>query len=179
MVRMASNVFRARAKEVEVFGSTCRNARTVIVMLATCLALAACSLALSLAGDSLVGKVVAVKSGDLITLDYGAGTQEVRIAGIEIDSRDAMALEAKSALSRLILGKTVRLRFDGYLPTGEMTGRIWVGGIGVPEQSVQDVGLELVKLGIVRSVKSYREYKYGQMARAEEEARRAKRGLWR
>jgi endonuclease YncB( thermonuclease family) len=149
--------------------------RTVTV----CLALAACPLAASHAGDSFVGKVVAVKSANQFTLDYGAGTEEVRIAGIEVDKRAAMALSAKTALSSLILGRTVRLRFDGYLPTGEMSGRIWIGGIDRPEEAVQDVGLELVKTGKVRAAKGYRQYKYGEMQRAEDEARQNKRGLWR
>jgi endonuclease YncB( thermonuclease family) len=133
----------------------------------------------SRAGDSLVGEVVAVKSANQITLDHGAGTVEVHIAGIEVDTRGTMASEARAALSQMVLGKTVRLRFDGYLPNGEMSGRIWLGGIERPEEPVKDVGLELVKAGAVRSAAGYTEYKYGELEKAEAEARQNRRGLWR
>ena len=146
--------------------------------LALYVALAVSPSALSYAGDSLVGRVVAVKSGDLITLDYGAGREEVRIAGIEIDRREPMALEAKEALSDMILDKVVRLRFDGYLPNGEMSGRLWLGGIGGSDERVRDVGVELVRAGKVRSVKGYPEYKYGEMSRAQAEAIQTRRGVW-
>jgi endonuclease YncB( thermonuclease family) len=36
------------------------------------------------AGDSLYGKVTSVKDGTLVTLDYGTGHYDIRIAGIEI-----------------------------------------------------------------------------------------------
>lgn len=42
---------------------------------------------------------------------------------------------------------------------------------------VQEGG-ELVKAGMVRSAKEYREYKYGEMRAAEAEAQQNKRGLW-
>ena len=166
-------------KEVDMKAARRRVVIGLRASIAVSLILALCPLAISHAGDSLVGKVVAVTSANLVALDYGAGTQEVRIAGVEVDTRDVMAREAKTALSNLILGKTVRLRFDGYLPNGEMTGRIWLGGIGKPEEAVKDVGVELVRAGLVRSAKEYREYKYGEMNRAEAEARQSKRGLWR
>lgn len=129
------------------------------------------------AGDSLVGKVTAVKSFNLITLDYGSGSYEVRVVGIEAERDVVVTRQATKMLSDMILGKQVRLRFDGRAKNGEMLGRIWLGG-EQPEQPVLDVGVELVRNGLVRSQKGYGEYKYGEMTRAEGEAKRLKRGLW-
>lgn len=135
------------------------------------------SISVAYAGDSLVGTVTAVKSANLITLDYGAGSYEVRIVGIDV-GRDAIrSRDAARSMSAMVLGKQVRLRFDGRAPNGEMIGRIWIGG-NQPEQPVIDVGVELVRNGLVLSQKNYREYKYGEMTRAESEAKRSQRGLW-
>ncbi len=153
--------------------------RTFGAKAAMYLLLAAGSMGIAVAGDSMVGKVVAVKSGNLVTLDWGGGTRDVRINGIEIDTGKAAALAARTALSNLILGKTVRLRFDGLTPEGQLSGRIWLGGIDKPEETIKDVGVELVRAGSVRADKEYRHYKYGELEQAEAEARQFRRGLWR
>ena len=131
------------------------------------------------AGDAVVGKIIAVKSAEVVTLDYGAGTYEVRIAGIESPKDRAMRSRASEALSRMVLGKTVRLRFYGRGPDGLMYGRLLIGGIGSARASeaVRDVGVELVRAGFFRGFNDG--YKYGEMTQAEAEARTNRRGLWR
>jgi endonuclease YncB( thermonuclease family) len=46
-----------------------------------------------------------------------------------------------------------------------------------PAIGIGDVGLELVRAGLARRQPNY-DYKYGELAAAEKEARTAKRGLW-
>jgi len=135
------------------------------------------SIGIASAGDSMVGRVVAVKSANLITLDWGAGTRDVRINGIVIDAKASES--ANAALSKMVLGKMVRLRFDGLTPTKELSGRIWLGGIDKPEEPVKDVGVELVRAGAVLRDTAYGHYRYGELASAEAEARQNRRGLWR
>lgn len=157
-----------------ISGSAVRKfgARTAMGLL-----LAAGSVGSASAGDSMVGRVVAVKSANLITLDWGAGTRDVRINGIVIDAKTAGT--ANAALSKMILGKVVRLRFDGLTPSKDLSGRIWLGGIDKPEEPIKDVGVELVRAGIVRRDAEYGHYRYGELATAEAEARQNRRGLWR
>ena len=79
----------------------------------------------------------------------------------------------------MVLGKMVRLRFDGLTPAKELSGRIWLGGIDKPEEPVKDVGVELVRAGAVLRDTAYDHYRYGELASAEAEARQNRRGLWR
>jgi endonuclease YncB( thermonuclease family) len=116
-----------------------------------------------------------VKGADLITFDYGAGTYEVRIAGIEVPRDRAAAQEAAQFVSNMLLNKNARLRFDGRTPQGEMVGKVYTDD---PDIGIKDVGLESVRAGVVRQESSYRGYTYGEMTGAEAEARQARRGLW-
>lgn len=154
-----------------------RNGRSAAAALALGFAVATMSAA-SHAGDSLVGKIVAIKSASQVTMDYGAGQVDIVINGIEIDRRDTLERDARAALADLVLGKVVRLRFDGYLPGGEMSGRLRIGAIGGTDERVRDVGVELVRAGKVRAAKGYPKYKYGEMTRAEAEAINTRRGVW-
>lgn len=144
---------------------------------AMCLLMAVGSIGSAVAGDSMVGRVVAVKSANLITLDWGDGTRDVRINGIVIDAKASAS--ANAALSKMVLGKMVRLRFDGLTAKKELSGRIWLGGIDKPEEPVKDVGVELVRAGAVLRDTAYDHYRYGELASAEAEARQNRRGLWR
>jgi endonuclease YncB( thermonuclease family) len=142
------------------------------------LALAAIPLMPASAGDSFVGRVTAVKGANVITLQQGDVVYDVRINGILVDQDAVAARAARETVSKLVLGRDVRLRFDG-LYDGQMTGRIKVGAIGKPDEEVKDLGVELVRAGLVRRDAAYAKYKYGQMEQAENEARQNRRGLWR
>ena len=146
--------------------------------LTAAMALAVLPLMSAHAGDSFVGRVTAVKSANLITMQQGDIVYEVRINGIVVDKDAALARQARNALSTLVLDRTVRLRFDKLID-GQMTGRIRIGGIGKPEETVKDAGVELVRAGLVRADAAYPKYRYGQMQAAEDEARQARRGVWR
>jgi endonuclease YncB( thermonuclease family) len=123
------------------------------------------------AGDVISGKVIEVKSADLVVLDYGHGTYNVRIAGISVPKGGPIATQAKQLVTTLVLGMTVRGRFEYRNKNGEMIAQLFVGDPGT------DVGIELVKQGLARRQSNY-DYKYREMSKAEDEARRSRRGLW-
>jgi endonuclease YncB( thermonuclease family) len=130
------------------------------------------SLSPVLAGDYLYGRVADVKSADLVVLDHGRGQYNVRIIGIAVPKEGPLAEESRRFVSTLVLGKTVRLRFERRTRNGEMLGKLLTD-----EPEIRDVGIELLRAGLARKQANY-DYKYGELSRAEAEARRAKRGLW-
>jgi endonuclease YncB( thermonuclease family) len=127
------------------------------------------------AGDVLGGKVTEVRSAEIIIVDYGRGQYIVRIVGIAVPPEGPIAIEAKQAVTTMLLGKTMYARFQGRNKNGEMVSRVFIGDPG------KDVGLELVRSGLARRQQApdYQfDYKYGELTKAENEARENKRGLW-
>ncbi len=130
------------------------------------------------AGDSLYGKVTEVRSADVVILDYGKGQYVIRIIGIDVPKEGPVANEARQFVSKLVLGKNARIRFEGRAPNGEMVSRLYTDD---PVIGIKDVGLELVRVGLARRQKGedYQfGYKYGELSVAEREAQKARRGLW-
>jgi endonuclease YncB( thermonuclease family) len=130
------------------------------------------------AGDSLYGKVTEVKSADLVVFDYGAGRYNVRIIGVDVPAEGPIATEARQFVTKLVLGKSARIRFEARAKNGEMVSRLFTAD---PKIGIKDVGLELVRNGLARRQQGedYQfGYKYGELSKAENEAREAKRGLW-
>src|SRR5258708_15276273 len=133
------------------------------------------SLTSAFAGDVFSGKVTAVRSAEIIVVDYGKGQYIVRIAGIAAPVEGPIAAESKKIIDSMVLGKEVRARFVTRNKNGEMGSRLFVGDHG------QEVGLELMKAGMVRRLQRDETdfvYKYGELTAAENEARKARRGLW-
>jgi endonuclease YncB( thermonuclease family) len=131
------------------------------------------------AGDSLYGRVTAVKGANLITFDYGAGTYDVRLAGIEFPRTRTAADAATQFMTELLLNKNARLRFEGRTPDGEMVGMIFTDD---PEIGILDVGVEMVRAGMVMPEAEQEleetEYKYGEMEEAMQQARNNRLGIW-
>lgn len=130
----------------------------------------------ALAGDSVYGKVTAIKRSDLITFDHGAGSFDVRLAGIDQPQDRRLEQEAIRFMTELLLDKPARLRFDGRTPAGEMVGRLYTDD---PEIGIKDAGLELVRAGMAMPQRGYAGYKYGEAEQAMSEARAKKAGVWR
>lgn len=128
----------------------------------------------ALAGDSLYGKVTEVKSAGLVTLDYGSGRYEVRITGIDAPREGKLAQDARELVAKMVLGKNARMHFERRNEKGEMVAQLSTDD---PAIGIKDVGLELVKSGLVRRQKGY-DYKYQELSAAEAEAQKARRGLW-
>jgi endonuclease YncB( thermonuclease family) len=133
-----------------------------------CLALAAPAFA----GDSLFGKVTAVKSGVLVTFDYGAGQYDIRLIGIDVPG--PVADKARSLVAKLVGGKNARIRFEYRTADGEMLARLFTAD---PRIGIKDVGLELVQWGLARRQPNF-DYKYGELSTAEGQAPTAGRGIW-
>jgi len=123
------------------------------------------------AGKSIYGKVTEIKSAEALTLDYGTGRYDIRVAGIDVPQEEPFATEAKRFVANLVLGKNVRLRFLGRTPNGEMLGRLDTDD---PLIGIKEVAQELVRAGLARVQKDFD----GELIKAENEAREAKRGLW-
>ena len=129
------------------------------------------------AGDSLYGRVTEVKSASTVTFDYGDGQYELRIAGIEVSRDSRLAEDARRFVSDLVLGKNVRMRFEGRDADGVMWARLFTDD----PTEIKEVGVELVRSGLARGEEGAAAgegYKYQEMSAAENEARRARRGLW-
>jgi endonuclease YncB( thermonuclease family) len=127
------------------------------------------------AGDVFGGKVTEVRSAEILVVDSGKEQLIVRIAGIAAPLEGPVATEAKQFVTKLVLGKEVRARFVGRNKNGEMVSRLFVGDPGT------EIGLELVRNGLARRLEGAEPqfgYKYGELSKAENEARRARRGLW-
>lgn len=126
------------------------------------------------AGDSLYGKVIEVKSGDVVTFDYGDGQYVLRLQGIEAAKDKELADQAVRLLTEMVLGKNARMRFEGRGEDGLMEARLFTDD---PVLGIRDVGIELVRAGLARRQGDF-DFKYGELAAAENEARTARRGLW-
>jgi len=124
-------------------------------------------------GDSLYGKVTAVKSPQVVVLDYRTGHYNVRIVGIDVPE-GPVAKQAQQFLTKLLLGKHARMRLEQRARNGDMVARLFTDD---PVLGIKDVGVELVRNGLARRHEKF-DYKYGELAAAESEAKKARRGLW-
>jgi endonuclease YncB( thermonuclease family) len=126
------------------------------------------------AGDSFYGKVTEVKSANLVRLESGQGGYDILIVGIDVPKEGPLAKAATQFVAKLVLGKNARMRLVGRNKNGEMVSRLFTDD---PEIGIKDVGLELVRSGLAQRQKSY-DYKYHELSQAENEAQKARRGLW-
>ena len=126
------------------------------------------------AGDSIYGTVTAVQAADVVTLDYGAGSYELHLVGIDLPDQAPLAAQARKLVATLVLGKHARMRFQNLSPTGEMLVRLSTDD---PTLGIRDVAVELVSAGLAQRKRGF-DYPYGELAAAEAEARAAQRGLW-
>lgn len=126
------------------------------------------------AGDSLYGKVTEVKSGKVVTLDYGAGQYVVRLIGIELAKDKRLGDRAAAMVRKMVLGKNARMRFEGLGEDGLMQARLYTDD---PILGIREVAPALVRAGLATRQKGF-DFKYGELSAAESEARSAHRGVW-
>lgn len=132
------------------------------------------------AGDSLYGRVTAVKSAEVVVLESGKIRYDIRMVGIDAPKQGRLARDTRLArlarqfVADLVLGKNARVRLEYRNKNGEMVCRLMTDD---PVNGIKDVGVELLRAGLGRRQSKY-DYKYGELAAAEDEARNAKRGLW-
>jgi len=145
------------------------------VVLVSLLSLAA---GIAAAGETLHGRIVAVHDGDTVTLlDSGRTEHRIRLSQIDApeigrgknDPGQPFGRAAKQSLSNLVYGRDVRADCETKDKYGRSVCTLWVGAM--------DVNLEQVRRGMAWVYRKYAHYPaYYQ---AEDDARRAGRGLWR
>jgi endonuclease YncB( thermonuclease family) len=127
--------------------------------------------------QTLNGRVVRVADGDTVTVLDSSHTQyRIRLEGIDApESRQAFGTQSKKNLADLVFGREVTVVYQKTDQYGRLVGKITLDG--------KDVNLEQVKAGMAWH---YKEYQREQTpadrdlyAKAEDEARSARRGLWR
>ncbi len=127
--------------------------------------------------STLQGKVVAIADGDSITLlDATNRRQNIRLQGIDSpEIRQEFGEQAKQNLANLVFGRQVVVEYYKYDNYGHILGKVLLlDGL--------DVNLEQIRDGMAWH---YKEYEADQpkpdrktYARAEREARDARRGIW-
>jgi endonuclease YncB( thermonuclease family) len=122
------------------------------------------------------GRVVAIADGDTITVLDSANTQHrIRLEGIDApESHQAFGEQSSLSLSEMIFGKDVSVSYQKTDQYGRLVGKILLDG--------KDINLEQVKAGMAWHYKFYEDEQTPEdrelYARAEAEARAARRGLW-
>lgn len=136
-------------------------------------------LRLALAGIALAAasptafsaRVVRVIDGDSLEVapDGSREKLEIRLFGIDSPERgQPYSQAARAELSRLVKGKTVRLEVRDHDSYGRTVARVFADGV--------DVNLAMVREGAAWVYRKYSKDKA--LLAAEENARRARRGLW-
>ena len=126
--------------------------------------------------EELQGKVVAIADGDTITvLDATNAQHRIRLQGIDAPEREqAFGTVSREHLANLVFGKRVTVQYSKRDKYGRIVGKVMVEG--------QDVCLEQVKAGLAWHYKEYQNEQSPEdrklYAEAEQEARRARKGLW-
>ena len=119
--------------------------------------------------EELSGKVIAVTDGDTIKVLVDKETITVRLEGIDApESKQSFGKKSKEALSGLVAGKTVIVKKTGMDKYKRTLGIVIVGDL--------DANAKLVEEGWAWHFKKYNDEE--RLAKLEEAARKAKRGLW-
>ncbi len=126
--------------------------------------------------QTLTGRVVAIADGDTITILDSSDTQDrIRLAGIDApETPQAFGEQSRLSLSEMIFGKDVTVKYQKIDQYGRLVGKIILDG--------KDINLEQVKAGMAWHYKFYEDEQTPEdrelYAKAEAEARVARRGLW-
>lgn len=141
-----------------------------LILFATLLAIAPAH------ADTLQGRVVGVADGDTVTVLDSSNTQwKIRLMGIDApEKKQAFGSKSKESLSALVFNKAVSVKDSKRDKYGRTVGKILADGV--------DANLEQVKAGMAWHYKKYQSEQTADdrsiYARAEEDARAGKLGLW-
>ena len=126
--------------------------------------------------QTLTGRVVRIADGDTITVLDSSNTQHrIRLEGIDApESHQAFGTQSKKNLSDLVFGREASIVYQKTDQYGRLVGKIVIDG--------RDINLEQVRAGLAWHYKEYEREQSAEdrelYARAEDEARAARRGLW-
>ncbi|MBP9824323.1 MAG: thermonuclease family protein, partial [Thermoanaerobaculia bacterium] len=133
------------------------------------------------AAKRLGGVFTAVKDANVVILDYGEGSYDVRLYGTEAPADgQPFAAEAKAFVREALLGKNGAMRFKYRNAKEQMVARVfYTDAQGV----ARDLSVELAAAGLawLRPGARYRPAEEGQvdeLTAAQAEAQRARRGVW-
>ncbi len=133
------------------------------------------------AAKRLGGVFTAVKDANVVVLDYGEGSYDVRIYGTEAPADgQPFAAEAKAFVREALLGKPGAMRFKYKNAKDEMVARIFYFDNDGKER---DLSVDLAAAGLVwlRPGAKYRPVEEGQpdqLTAAQADAQAAHRGIW-
>lgn len=135
------------------------------------LALVLATAAIAAQAGELRGRVVAVADGDTLTvLDSGQRQHRVRLAEIDApEKRQAFGERSKQSLSALCFGQQAVIEDQGRDRYGRVIGRVGCAGI--------DANAEQVRRGMAWVFDRYAADR--SLYALQDEAREARRGLWR
>lgn len=135
------------------------------------LALVLATAAVAAQAGELRGRVVAVADGDTLTvLDSGQRQHRVRLAEIDApEKRQAFGERSKQSLSALCFGQQAVIEDQGRDRYGRVIGRVGCAGI--------DANAEQVRRGMAWVFDRYAADR--SLYALQDEARKARRGLWR
>lgn len=119
---------------------------------------------------SFSGKVLAVIDGDTIVVAAGKKEKaKIRLVGIDApESEQSMGKESKKALSAMVSGKQVTVRWEKKDDYGRFIGDIYVGKLWVNQR--------MVALGWAWHYKNYSKDK--RLAEAQKTAKEDLKGIW-
>lgn len=137
-----------------------------------------------LAAKRVDGVFSAVVDANVVVLDHGSGSYEVRLFGVEAPADgQPFADAARQFVRDRVLGRAGAMRFRYRGPDGRMVARVFYRADDDPRSSERDLGVDLVAAGLawVRPGAKYRPAEPGQvdaLTAALREARAERRGLW-
>ena len=119
--------------------------------------------------ERFTGKVIGVTDGDTIKVLVNRKTVKVRLEGIDApEAKQSFGNKSKQALSKIAFGKIVVVKKTGEDRYGRTLGVIMVGSV--------DVNAKMIEDGWAWHYKNYNDEE--RLAKLEEKAKSAKRGLW-
>ena len=124
----------------------------------------------TLQAEEIRGKVVSIADGDTITvLDSEKVQHKIRLEGIDAPEKgQAFGTKSKEKMSELVGEMDVVVTWEKRDRYGRILGDVHLGD--------RHINLEMVQDGLAWHYKQYSKSK--ELAEAEDEARRTKKGLW-
>lgn len=134
---------------------------------------------LTVLAETFEGKVVGISDGDSISVLRTGRAVKVRLWRVDApETGQAYGTKAKQFTSDLVFGRNVTVVVKDTDQYGRLVGLVkFIGKDEDGKEVVRELNLELVKAGMAWWYKQFARYSES-LTEAEEDARKAKRGLW-
>lgn len=108
-------------------------------MVCVLLCVSVCAAAERVNASSLVGKVIEVNSGDVITIFNLNRPVRIRLLGVDApEMNQAFGDVAKKHLEDLVYDKSVVVEYAGIAADSSLTGRVLLGSTDIGAQMIRD-----------------------------------------